>query len=362
MVSTQTKKFPLAVIAIAVVLVATFLVLRFSSKSHDSARAELLGFAPADATSVIFIDVDQLRDSPFLTTLYSWAPHPAEDSEYTQFIADTGFNYERDLSQVFIAISNHGATSNTLVVAEGKFDRKKIAAYLSKTSPPVKPGNLAIFQIPAREGAKPASFAFLSDHRVAISDSENLSQVLSAAVPASSRAEWQTRFDRLAGSPFFAVIRQDPAIQNIAANQSPQLAAFIGQLPWITLAARPDGEILRVVAEGETITDTASSQLRDFLQGIQLLAQTGLNDPKLRQQMDPDKRAAYIELLKRTEIEKIARGDAKSVRIVLPITAQFLQVVKILPVGAAPVPATDRPETAKSQKGASKQGKATKTK
>jgi hypothetical protein len=362
MASIRTKKIWLAAIAIAVVLTATFLVLHFSSRSHDSARAELLGFVPADATSVIFIDVDQLRASPFLTTLYSWAPHPAEDSEYTQFIADTGFNYERDLSRVCIAISNHGPSSNTLVAAEGKFDRKKIEAYLSKTSPPVKQGQLTTFLIPARAGAEPVSFVFLSDHYVAISDSENVSQVLSATAPASSRAEWQTRFDRLAGSPFFAVIRQDPAIQNIAANQSPQLAAFISQLPWITLAARPDGDMLRVVAEGETITDAASSQLRDFLQGIQLLAQTGLNDAKLRQRMDPQERDAYIDLLKGIEIEKIARGDSKSVRIVLPVTAHFLKVAKIPSVSVAPSPATDPSEAANSQKRASQQTKPTKKK
>jgi len=362
MASTQTKKVSLTVVAIAVILAAISLILRFSGKSSDSARAELLNFAPADATSVVFIDVDQLRPSPFLAALYSWAPHPAEDSEYSQFTADTGFNYERDLQQVFIAISHHGAVSHTLVVADGKFDRKRIEAHLGKTSPPVNQGSLTIFQIPARTGATPASFAFLSDHRVAISSSENLSQTLSAAVPASIRAEWQSRFDRLAGSPLFAVIRQDPALQNIAANQSPQLAAFIAQLPWITLAAKPDGDMLRVVAEGETITDTASSQLRDFLQGIQLLAQTGLNDPKLRQQMDPDERASYIELLKGTEIEKIARGDSKSVRIVLPITAQFLKVAKIPSVGAAPSPAVNSPEAADSQKRASKQAKPTKKK
>lgn len=360
MASAQTKKISLAIVTIGVVLAATFLVVRFFSQSSDSARAQLLGFVPADASSVVFVDLDQFRASPFLATLYSWAPQSAQDSDYTQFITETGFNYERDLRQVVVAISNNGTTSNTLAVADGKFDRKKIEGYLSKTSPPVKQGNLTVFQIPAKTGAKPASFAFLSDHRVAISDSENLSQPLSAAVPASIRAEWQTRFDRLAGSPLFAVMRQDPAIQTIAANRSPQLAAFIGQLPWITLAAKPDGDLLNLVAEGETITDTASSQLRDFLQGIQLLAQTGLNDPKLRQQMDPDERAAYIELVKGTEIEKIARGDAKSVRIVLPITAQFLRVAKIPPVNAEPAPAS--PESPDNQKRNSKQAKPAKKK
>src|SRR5262245_51966058 len=134
MASTQTKKITLSAVLIAAALAATFFIVHFSNKSPASVRAELLGFVPGDATSVIFIDVDQLRASSFLETLYSWAPHPAADPEYKQFVGDTGFDYERDLSQVFIAISNHGATSSTLVLAEGKFDRKKIEPYLSKNS------------------------------------------------------------------------------------------------------------------------------------------------------------------------------------------------------------------------------------
>ena len=327
-----------AAVAVAAFLAAVALVWRFPGNGREAARAGLLGFVPADATSVIYIDAAQLRTSPFLATLYAWAPRPAEESEYAQFVADTGFDYERDLFQVFIARSNRGAGSTALVIAEGKFDRRKIEAYLGRNSSPVRQANLTIFPLTARSGAKAASFAFLSDRRVAVSDSGDLPGVLAASLPASSRAEWQARFDRLAGSPVFAVIRQDPAIQTLAANQSPQLAAFVAQLPWITLAAKPDGDLLRVVAEGETITDTAASQLRDFLEGIELLAQGGLNDPKLRRQMDPDERAAYVELLQGIEIDKIARGTEKSVRVVVPVTERFLKIAKIPAAGVARSP------------------------
>jgi hypothetical protein len=325
--------------------VAIFLVFRFSSKNFETTRAQLLRFVPADATSVIFIDVEQLRASPFLTTLTSWIPHPAEDSDYTQFIADTGFHYERDLSQLLIAISNDGAASNTLVLAQGKFDRKQIETYLGRNALISQQGALKVFRITAnpKENGKPASLAFLTDQRIAISDSENLEQALGAANLRSIRAEWQLRFDRLAGAPLFAVIRQDPAVQTVLAGQSPQLATFINQLPWITLAAKPEGDILRVVAEGETLTDAAASQLRDFLQGIQLLAQTGLNDAKLRQSMNPDERDAYVQLVKETEIEKINRSNRKTVRVIVPITPQFLKIAKVPYVGVVPGSTADAP-------------------
>src|SRR5262249_14871436 len=99
-----------------------------------------------------------------------------------------------------------------------------------------------------------------------------------------------------------------------------------------------EGDILRVVAEGETLTDAAASQLRDFLQGIQLLAQTGLNDGKLRQSMNPEERDAYVELVRGTEIEKINRSEAKTVRVIVPITAQFLKIAKVPQAGVAPAP------------------------
>jgi hypothetical protein len=354
--SANAKKISLALGVAAVIAVALTLVY-LSSNHRDSERAGLLRFVPADATSVVFVDLDQLRNSPFLATLYLWAPHTAEESDYTQFVADTGFNYERDLAQVFITVSNHGGSSNTLVLAEGKFDRKKIEPYLSRSSPPTQQGNLKVFRIPAWIRDKPIFFSFLSDRRIAIADSEDLGALLAAAKNESVHADWQARFDRLAGSPLFVIVRQDPTVHAVFASQSPQLAALIDQLPWITLAGKPNGNLLQVVIEGESPSDAASSQLRDFLQGVQLLAQNGLNDPKLRQQMNPEERNAYVELLKGTQIDKIGRGESKSVRIVLPITPQFLQIAAASKIGVTPDTTTDPPPASPKNKTAPKQAK-----
>src|SRR5262249_61022972 len=100
--------------------------------------------------------------------------------------------------------------------------------------------------------------------------------------------------------------------------------------------ARPEVDLFRVVRVGETLTDTAASQLRDSLEGIQLLAQSGLDDPDVRLRMKPEERDAYVELVKETEIEKIDRSEGKAVRVILPITPQFLKIAKFPRVGAAP--------------------------
>ena len=342
MTLTRSKKTALVTAMAFLLLAGMFLALRFSGGSDGSARQHLLQLVPADAPAVIYVDLDELRASPFLAELYAWAPHPNEDSEYAQFVRDTGFSYQHDLQRVVVAISNHGSVTNIFAVADGKFDRKKIAAFFDRNGKSTQQGKWRVFRLNATANEKPLLFAFLSNDRVAFGTFEDFSAELSVAPSNPFRAEWNARFERLAGSPSFGVIRQDPAMQsalNAAAPgrfQSPQLSALLGQLQWISIAGKPDGDQLRVVADGESAAPSVTSQLHDLLQGVLLLAQNGLNDPKLQQKMNPEEREAYLELVKSADVQKIDRGEWKSVRLVLEITPKFLDIAR----GASPsVPA-----------------------
>jgi hypothetical protein len=359
---TRTKKIVLAGAA-AVLLVAGMILARhFSIDSGGSARQELLELAPSDSTAVIFLDVDEFKRSPFLAKFYEWAPHPTEDSEYAQFVRDTGFSYERDLKKAVVAISNRGGTTNLLAIADGNFDRKKIETFLNRNGKSVQQGKWKIFRLNESMRDKPMSFTFLSDHRVAIIDSDNFSQALFGPVAEASHAEWNLRFDRLAGTPIFAVIRQDPALQNALNSaapggfRSPQLSGLLEQLQWISIAGKPEAHQLRVVAEGECLSEQSISQLNDVLQGVFILAQNGLNDPKLRRQMNPQEREAYLGILKSADIQKIERGEWKTVRLVLSITPKFLDVVRVSSFGAppsepsAPPAETNPPATSRTRK------------
>jgi hypothetical protein len=149
--------------------------------------------------------------------------------------------------------------------------------------------------------------------------------------------DWRARFERLAGSPVFAAVRQDAAVGTALAAQapsglrSPQLSTLLDQLQWITLAGKPENDRLRVVAEGECTAEGTARQLVDLMNGVVILAQLGLNDAKTRQQLDPAAREAYLELLKSAEISKIDRGDTKSVRLVFDITPGFLEAARRAP-------------------------------
>src|SRR5258708_17655662 len=345
MLQTRTRKFLMALLASAVLIAALLLARTFSNGADGTERQQLLQLIPTGSSAVIYVDLNEFRESSFLAKLYEWAPHPAEDSEYAQFVRETGFSYERDLHRVVVAISKPAADTNFVEIADGKFDRKKIEAVLFHNGAPSQHGKWKIFRLNATANDKPLSVAFLSDSRIALSNSEDLAGGAAAASSEPGYGEWNARFERLAGTPVFAVIRQDSAVQSSIGNmapggyRSPQLSALLDQLQWISVAGKPDGDQLRVVAEGEGLSEPAMTQLSQTLQGILLLAQNRLNEPKVRQRMDPAERDAYLEMLRGAEVQKIDRGEWKSVRVVLSVTPKFLEVAKAR--SAAP-PATEK--------------------
>jgi len=356
-----TRRKKIAFASAFAFLLATALVLarRFSQDSHASERQQLLGLIPTDSTAVIFLDLDQLRNSPFLAKLYSWAPPASEDSEYAQFVRDTGFSYERDLRKTVVAISSKGATTNLLAIADGQFDRKRIEAFLNRSGRSAQQGKWKVFHLNATARDKALSFMFLSDERIAVTDAENFPSTLAPASGEPGRAEWNTHFERLAGTPLFAVISQNPSIESVFHSaapggfRSPQLSLLLAQLRWVSIAGKPEGDQLRVVTEGECLSEPAAAQLRDFLEGILMLAQNGLNDPKLRQQMNPDERQAYLEILKSADVQKIDRGEWKSVRVVLEITPRFLDMARLTSI-AAPADTSTAPQTPKKNSASGK--------
>src|SRR5713226_24558 len=324
--------------AVALVLgAAAFFGYRRWSGSPGSEREEALAQLPTDASAVLFADFTELRRAPFVALLYGWAPKPQADAEYAQFVKETGFDYERDLDRVAIAVEKHGQDSTLFAILDGKFDRQEISAYALKDGTAVKAGGREIFSVPASGTAKKITFTFLKNDQIALANDSNLAVFVGAKKRPQDVAEWRARFERLAGSPVFAVIRQDAALGAVLAAQapgglrSPQLSALLDQLQWITVAGKPENERLRVVAEGECTAESTARQLVDVMNGVVILAQAGLNDAKTRRQLDPAMRDAYLELLRSVDVSKIDRGDSKSVRLVFEITPGFLEAARKAP-------------------------------
>jgi hypothetical protein len=306
----------------------------------------LLHDMPHDASGILYIDVGQLRQAPFAQKLFAWAPKPQTDPEYARFVEQTGFNYERDLDRVAFSAVSRGSQSYWFAVADGTFDQKRIAAYLAKISIVQKRSGHDIYSIPAslpanipgnaKSNGAPLSaspqifFTFLRSGRIAATNDADLSIYLDQKDAAADAPQWEKRFKRLAGSPVFVVVRQDDrtasslAAQAPGGLQSPQLSALLAQLTWLTFAGQPQNDSLRIVAEGESPNDASARQLADMLNGVVILAEAGLNDPKMRQRLNPQTRNAYLELLKSADISRLDRDDLKAVRVVLDITPSFL--------------------------------------
>jgi len=100
---------------------------------------DILTQLPLDAPVVAYVDASTLRklqNSPLASVLGLTSPGPEADREYQQFVADTGFDYTRDLDHAAIAFwpaslgAEDSLSENRVVaIAEGRFDRALIPVF-----------------------------------------------------------------------------------------------------------------------------------------------------------------------------------------------------------------------------------------
>ena len=90
-----------------------------------SVDSGLLNLAPSDATVLTGLNVDQAKTS--LYGRYMLSQMTVDDAGFQKFIADTGFDPRRDLSQIISATSGDTTSSKTVVLGRGNFNSGKIA-------------------------------------------------------------------------------------------------------------------------------------------------------------------------------------------------------------------------------------------
>ncbi len=335
----KNKSLLVACLAIAVFVMAFLAYRHWSSGDSLSDRERMLAYMREDASAVMFMDVAQLRSSPFLAELFRWAPKPAPDSDYAQFLEATGFNYESDLDRLAMSINRQPQSPTAFAVAEGRFDRKKIEAYAAKFASLRTADGKTLYAVPLSGSNRKAYFTFLREDRIAWA---NDSSYFFQRPHSGSSTEWREHFSRLAGTPVFAVLRQESGAASALAQEapgglrSPQLAALLAQLQWISISAKPEGNLLRVGLEGECQGESTEHQLKELLSGLVMLAQMGLNDSKTRAQLDPELREGYLQLLQSADIQQVDRGGSKSVRVFFDVTPKLLE-------SAGHSPAADNP-------------------
>jgi hypothetical protein len=92
-------------------------------RSNSLSNANLLKRLPSADAMVLFVDFDALRSGGVLQLLEG--SKVAEDPEYKSFVANTGFNYARDLSTAMVAF----APTGRFLLLRGRFDWPKLRQY-----------------------------------------------------------------------------------------------------------------------------------------------------------------------------------------------------------------------------------------
>ena len=97
----------------------------------------------------------------------------------------------------------------------------------------------------------------------------------------------------------FIITRVPPIPENFSPGgaQSAQLLNVARSVQWITLAARPEGNDLRVSLEGECQSAMQARQLQAALELLRLIARAGLESPKTKAVHGSQPTLAVLETL-----------------------------------------------------------------
>jgi len=313
-----------AAIAAALLVYGTF---RHSATAHASPAPELLSALPPGAPTLVYLDLAAVRASSFYQHRADKGPIAVPNQDYADFVRSTGFDFEKDLDRVVIA-SWPAASGNeprkNMVIAEGRFDRSKIRDYAMRKGKLDHQQGHDVFLFPTGGQVGWNSVSFLDDHRIALVEGASIAPLFAGHSDASSDDPARERAARVDGAAAFAITRVPPIPDNFAPGgaQSTQLASLARSVQWITLAARPEGDNLRVSLEGECDNSTDAIQLRSALELLRMIGRAGLESPKTRQSMDPAALASLQTLLSSAEVTQAA----ERVRILVELTPDVLKL------------------------------------
>jgi hypothetical protein len=319
----------LVVLLVAVAGTAGVVYWRYAATAaQDSGMPELLQYAPAGAHALVYVDLAALRDSAFASDLTALAPAQTPDREYLEFVQATGFDYARDLDRVLLVVRQQAPAQVELAIAEGRFDRGKIAAYALRTGKMERVNGAEIYEVPQSSAAgKNAALTFLAANRIALAQGararEALGTVAQAGREGTLEPATRARVLRVSGSPVFAVARIDPVAENFAPGglRSDQLNNLARNVRWVTLGLRPEGEVVHAAAEGECDTAENARQLAGTFDGLRMLGQSLLTDPATRARLTPQAAQVLEGLLGELRVTQ----DSQRVRLLLEFSREQLR-------------------------------------
>ena len=345
------KRPAIIVVCLAVVVLAAtgYYFLHRGPAARDSmpgTAPALLSLLPPQAPYVIYADLEALRSSAFLNRLIALAPTPNEDPEYAEFVRSTGFDYSRDLDRVAIAIYPTAPLPTVVTIAEGRFDQKKIIAYALRTGKEEQRGGHAVYLLPSSTPGGEVTVRFVAANRIQLTSHPQGNTPAFIQTSDPTGAALKERINRVAGSPLFAAVRMDavPKDATIGSFRIDAITNSLQGVQWLTLAAAPQQQELRVVLEGECASSLDATQLNLALGGLRFMARGFLSDPHTRKQFTPQGAEALTQLVKQADIS----ATGKRVQLAVSLTPQILDGL------AAPAPPPRQQVPIKAPAGAAK--------
>ncbi len=293
---------------------------------------DLIALAPPNSTYFFYADLAALRSAAFLAQLSAMVPSPTADRDYAEFVRATGFDYTKDLDRVLLAARPGPSGNLTIALVEGRFDREKITSYILRSGKLEQQNGVNVYVVPSEKPSKFVALAFLGANRIALADGPSLEPVLGPHPPGGLDPAMREHLARVAGSAFFAVgqVGRVPEDFSLGGMRSDQFTNLVRSLRWITLAARTEGDHLRLAVEGECDTLESARQLAGTLDALRVLGQGLLADPKTRQRLGPDDVSRLETLLGAVGVSR----DEQRVRVLLELTPEMIRAMT--PKKAAP--------------------------
>lgn len=308
----MSRRWIIPLAAILVVVAAAFWLLRGRVSHQPGSLPELIALAPVDANTLIYVDLQALRESSFSEDLTQWAPVSEQDAEYKQFIAATGFDFERDLDRVLLLLPAHETPRGAVAVAEGRFDRARISAYALQAGRREMAGDREYFIVPVESEARSVTLFFLSPGRMLLAEGETL-----PAPAGGISVAMQDRVRRVAGSPLFALGALPASAPPRSAGQLDRLLATIR---WWSLAVRPEDNRLLFVADVECQSEDDARQLAGAVDGLRAFARSLFAERTLQQPLPPESAILIEAVLQRGQVSQ----QQRHVRFHFDVTREML--------------------------------------
>ena len=324
---SRTRKVS-AAFAVCTTLAGGLFYLSFLRGNTASASpgVDLLSALPPGAPTLVFVDWAAVRSSSFYQHRPDKSPIAIPSPEYADFVSATGFDFEKDLDRVVVASwpgSSLKEPRRNVVIAEGRFNRAKISEYASRMGKLDRQQGRDVYHFAADDHSHPESMTFLDDHRVAFVDGPSIAPLFATDTAAGASPDpARQRAARVDGAAAFMIMPVPPIPQGAGSPGASQFIELARSVQWITLAARPEGDDLRVSLDGECDNASNAQAVKSTLEVLRMLGNAGLENPKTVQSMNTASLAMAKSLLNTAEVTQ----SAERVRILLNITPEIFKL------------------------------------